>query len=140
MVLKFSVLSYGTKLPINQVAGITVEDAKTIRVTPWDKNQIKEIENALNTADLGVSVVVDDQGLRVIFAELTSERRNSLIKVAKSKLEEAKISLRNARDEVWNEIQENFNTIKNSRRCPAGSDRCQLPRKPIFYFLNSVFK
>ena len=53
-----------------------------------------------------MSVAVDDQGLRVIFAELTSERRSSLIKVAKSKLEEAKISLRNARDEVWNEIQE----------------------------------
>jgi ribosome recycling factor len=98
--------SYGTKVAINHVAGVTTEDPKTLRVTPWDKTQIKEIEVAVNNADIGVSVAVDDQGLRVIFPELTGERREALLKLAKNKLEEARVSLRSARDDTWSDIQE----------------------------------
>lgn len=97
--------SYGSKLPINQVGTIGIEDARTIRVSPWDTTQIKEVEKAITAANLGVSVSVDERGVRVSFPELTSERRESLIKIAKAKLEDARIALRGARDEVWNDIQ-----------------------------------
>ncbi|MBI3020128.1 MAG: ribosome recycling factor [Parcubacteria group bacterium] len=98
--------SYGAKVPVNHIAGVTTEDAKTIRITPWDKGQIKEIEHAINKADLGVSVTADGEGLRVIFPELTGERREAFVKTAKAKTEEARKRLRLVRDEVWKDIQE----------------------------------
>jgi len=98
--------SYGAKVPINHIAGVSVEDSRTIRVTAWDKNQNKDIENAIISADLGLSVSSDDQGLRVIFPELTAERREALLKVVNTRLEDARVSLRQTRDEVWQEIQE----------------------------------
>jgi ribosome recycling factor len=97
--------SYGSKVPIKQIGNINVEDAKTLRVTPWDAGQIRDIEKAISSAELGLSVAVDEKGVRAIFPELTSERRESLIKVSKEKLEKAKISLRQERDEIWNDIQ-----------------------------------
>ncbi|MDO8492746.1 MAG: ribosome recycling factor [bacterium] len=97
--------SYGSKMPINQVGNISVEDARTLRISPWDHSLIKEIEKAVNQADIGVSVSVDDMGLRVSFPELTSERRTQLIKVAKEKFEQARIALRTEREAVWSDIQ-----------------------------------
>lgn len=97
--------SYGSLMPINQVANIGAEDARTLRVAPWDASQVKEIEKAITQANLGLSVAVDDKGVRVFFPELTSERRTQLVKVAKEKVEESKASLRQARDEVWSDIQ-----------------------------------
>lgn len=98
--------SYGSKIKVNQVAGISVEDPKTLRVTPWDKAQVKVIEKAITDSDLGLSVNTDEAGLRVIFPELTSERRDSLIKVAKAKLEEARISLKKERDDTKGNIED----------------------------------
>lgn len=95
---------YGSKMPINQVANITVEDSKTIRIAPWDKNTIKSIDSAIRESNLGLSVAVDDQGLRVCFPELTSDRRAALIKISKQKLEEARIALRGEREKVLNEL------------------------------------
>lgn len=92
--------SYGAKVPINQVASIGIEDARTLRVSPWDAGQISALESALMEADLGVSVATDSAGLRVIFPELTSERRAQLTKLAKQKLEDARVSVRAARDEI----------------------------------------
>jgi ribosome recycling factor len=87
--------AYGSRTPLNQLASITAEDAKTLRLNIWDANVVKDIEKGIMLADLGVSVVNDGKGLRVIFPELTSERRDNLIKQANKKLEEARISLRN---------------------------------------------
>lgn len=89
--------SYGTHMPIKNVAGITIEDPKTLRIAPWDKNQIKDIENAINDANLGLSVVSDSDGVRVIFPMLTTENRTKLAKVLKEKLEDARISIRKER-------------------------------------------
>jgi ribosome recycling factor len=97
--------SYGARLPINQVANIGIEDMRVIRITPWDKSQGKAIEKAIMVADLGVSVGADDKGVRVFFPELTTERREILIKAAKAKLEEARVNLRREREEVWIDIQ-----------------------------------
>jgi len=99
------VSSYGARVPINQVGSVGVEDSRTLRVSVWDKSALQDIERAIIDADLGVSVAVDDSGLRVIFPELTSERRVQLLKIAKSKLEEARVSLRGARDEVLKDME-----------------------------------
>jgi ribosome recycling factor len=77
-----------------------VYGARTPRIIAWDKSNSKAIEKAITDADLGVSVVVDDQGLRVIFPELTAERRTMLVKLAGEKTEAAKITLRGHRAEA----------------------------------------
>jgi ribosome recycling factor len=97
--------SYGTRMPINQVANISVEDARTLRIAPWDASQIKEIEKAITLANLGVSAGSDEKGVRVFFPEPTADGRQKLIKLAKERVEESRIQLRVARDEVWSEIQ-----------------------------------
>jgi len=97
--------SYGTRVPINQIGSITVEDARVLRITPWDMSQAKEIEKAITVANLGLSVGMDEKGVRVFFPELTAERRTSLMKIAKEKVEEMRASLRSARDDVWSDIQ-----------------------------------
>jgi ribosome recycling factor len=97
--------AYGSKMAINQVAAVTTEDARTVRVSPYDIGQTKAIEKAIGMANLGVSAVGDEKGVRVMFPELTAERREALIKVAKQKLEDARVSLRKERDHVWNDIQ-----------------------------------
>ena len=101
-----SIDSYGTKSPIAHVASVTSENARTLRVTPWDKGQIKEIEKAITVANLGVSVSIDDSGLRVSFPELTAERRDMLKKIVGEKIEQAKISIRKEREKAWNDIQD----------------------------------
>ena len=97
--------SYGSKLPINQVGNIASQDARTLFITPWDTDAIKEIEKAIVASNLGLSVSAVDTGVRVSFPELTSDRRTALIKVAKEKLEDARISVRKSRDEVQKEIE-----------------------------------
>lgn len=97
--------SYGSRLPINQVATVSTEDARTLRIVPYDTSQLKEIEKAIVTSGLGLSASSDEKGLRVSFPQLTSENRTSLVKVVKEKLEHARISLRNERDAIWGELQ-----------------------------------
>lgn len=89
--------SYGSHMPIKNVAGISIEDPKTLRIAPWDKGQIKEIEKAIAEANLGLSVASDSDGVRVIFPMLTTENRAKLAKVLKEKLEDARISVRKER-------------------------------------------
>lgn len=97
---------YGSQMPINQVASITLEDPKTIRISPWDTGVIKDIEKAFLVADLGLSISSDGKGVRVSFPDLTSERRELLVKQSYKKLEEARISVRKEREDVWNDIQD----------------------------------
>lgn len=91
--------SYGALMPVNQVASIGIEDARTLRVSPWDTSVTQALERAIMDADLGVGVVTDSSGLRVTFPELTGERRASLLKLAKGKLEDARVRIRSAREE-----------------------------------------
>ena len=100
-----SIESYGSQTPIAHVGSISMEDARTLRITPWDKSQVKAIEGAIQKANLGLSVTSDDSGLRVIFPELTGERRTQIIKLMKDKLEDARISLRKEREEVLNDFK-----------------------------------
>lgn len=102
---RVQVEQYGSKQPIAHTASITVEDARTIMVSPWDKSLIKEIERAIQIADLGLSVSAVDTGVRVSFPELTGERRTALVKLVKAKLEDARVAVRKERERVWDEIQ-----------------------------------
>jgi ribosome recycling factor len=96
--------AYGSHSPLRELAAISIEDARTIRITPWDKELLKPIEKSLIEADLGVGVSTDDQGLRVSFPELTSERRTQLSKIAGDRTEQAKVTLRQHRTDAIKEI------------------------------------
>lgn len=98
--------AYGTRTPLNQLAAVAIEDARTLRITPWDKGVAKDIEKAITEADLGVSVAVDDAGLRVSFPQLTAERRTMLQKIANEKHEQAKVTLRGHRTDAIKELDE----------------------------------
>ncbi|MBX4198218.1 ribosome recycling factor [Candidatus Parcubacteria bacterium] len=97
--------AYGSPMPLNQLGSLSNEDPRTLRVTLWDLSQLKQAEKAIVAANLGVAVAVDDKGIRVSFPELTSERRQMVIKLAKEKLEQARITLRKIREDVWADIQ-----------------------------------
>lgn len=97
--------SYGSKMPLNQSATLSIEDPRTIRIAPWDKSLVGPIEKAISQADLGVSTVSDGEGVRAIFPALTTETREKLVKVAKNKTEEAKVSVRNDRAVAMKEIE-----------------------------------
>jgi ribosome recycling factor len=100
------VSAYGSMTPLKQVGNVGTEDARTLRVSAYDAGLIKDIERAISGANLGVGTTSDGTTVRVTFPELTSERREQLIKLAKAKLEEARTTVRVARDESWKEIQE----------------------------------
>ncbi len=100
------VSAYGSMMPLKQVGNVGVEDARTLRVSAYDAGLIKDIERAITAANLGVGTTSDGANVRVTFPELTSERREQLVKLAKGKLEEARTTVRIARDEAWKEIQE----------------------------------
>ncbi len=97
--------AYGSDMPVNQVANVSIEDARTLRITPWDGSLGKAVERGITSANLGLSVVADDKGIRVIFPELTSERRGTLVKLAKQKLEEARIATRSEREKILKDIE-----------------------------------
>lgn len=97
--------AYGTPTPLQQIGSVTIEDARTLRVTPWDTSLVKNIEKAITDANLGVGVGSDDQGVRVSFPELTSERRGMLIKLAKEKLEQARVTLRGHRTDTLKDLE-----------------------------------
>ena len=97
--------SYGMMQPLKNVASISIEDPKTLLVAPWDNNQIKDIERALHAANLGFSIAVGDSGVRVIIPALTTESRNGLVKIAKERLEDARITIRKIREATLDELK-----------------------------------
>ncbi len=90
---------YGSRTPIAHTGSITVEDPRTLRVAPWDKSVIGQMERAINEADLGLSVSSDAEGLRVHFPALTTETRAKLVKLLKDRLEDARVKIRGMREE-----------------------------------------
>lgn len=95
---------YGARTPIAHTGSITIEDPRTLRVSPWDKSVIGHMEKAINEADLGLSVSSDDQGLRVHFPSLTTETRQKLVKLLKDRLEDARVRIRSLREETNKDI------------------------------------
>jgi ribosome recycling factor len=88
---------YGSAAPISNVANVSVPDARTITITPWEKSMFKEIEKAIINSDLGITPENNGEVIRLSIPPLTEERRKALVKQSKAEAEQAKISVRNAR-------------------------------------------
>lgn len=88
---------YGTPTPIQQVANVSVPEPRMIQISPWEKNMLKVIEKAIQVSDLGINPTNDGSTIRLVFPELTEERRKDLVKDVKKKGEAAKVAIRNIR-------------------------------------------
>lgn len=91
---------YGNEVPINQVANITVEDARTLMVTPWEKNMVPDVEKAIMKSDLGLNPSTAGQVIRIPMPALTEETRKGFIRQARHEAEHARVSVRNIRRDV----------------------------------------
>lgn len=102
---KIMVDYYGTPTPLQQVGNISVPDPKSILIAPWDANMVKEIEKAIQASDIGINPTNDGKNIRIVFPELTEERRSELAKEVKKKGEEAKVAIRNIRRDAMDQIK-----------------------------------
>ena len=96
---------YGMQTPINQVGTISVPEARQILVTPWDRPVIVAVEKAIQKADLGVNPINDGNAIRIVFPELTEDRRKELSKEVKAIGEDAKVAIRNTRRDAMDEVK-----------------------------------
>ena len=96
---KITVDYYGVPTPINQMAGISVPEPRMILIQPWDMSMLKEIEKAINLAEIGINPNNDGKVIRLVFPELTEERRKELVKDIRKTAEEAKVAIRAIRRE-----------------------------------------
>ena len=98
---------YGTPTPIQQVANVSVPEPRMIQIQPWEASMVKEIEKAINCSDIGINPTNDGKLIRLVFPELTEERRKDLAKDIKKKGEEAKVAVRNIRRDAIDSIKKN---------------------------------
>ena len=96
---------YGTPTPINNMANVSVPEARLLVISPWDKSQLKAIERAILAANIGINPNNDGHVIRLVFPELTEERRRSTVKEAKTLVEESKIVMRNARRDAIDDLK-----------------------------------
>ena len=96
---KLRVNYYGTPTPIQQVGNVTVPEARIIQIAPWEKSLLRAIEKAILTSDIGINPSNDGSVIRLVFPELTEERRKDLVKEVKKKGEDGKVAIRNIRRE-----------------------------------------
>ena len=103
---KITVNYYGTATPINQVAGISVPEARLIVIQPWDVSLLKEIEKEILKADIGINPNNDGKVIRLNFPELNEERRKEIVKDIRKLAEEAKVAIRSIRRDAMDEAKE----------------------------------
>lgn len=116
---KIKVDYYGTPTPLQQVGNISVPEARIILIQPWEKKMIREIERAINTSDLGINPTNDGSAIRLVFPELTEERRKSLAKDVKKKGDEAKVAIRNIRrdaNETFKKMNKNNELTEDDQK------------------------
>ena len=105
LVEKLKVEMYGSEMPLQQLAGITVPEARVLAIAPYDKGALKPIEKAIQASDLGVNPSSDGSVIHITFPELTGERRKELAKVAKKMAEDGRVAVRNVRRHVRQELE-----------------------------------
>ncbi len=103
---QISVSYYGSDSPLSQVANVSVEDSRTLKVTPWEKNMVQAIEKAIMASDLGLNPSTQGLVIRIPLPPLTEERRRDLVKVVKHEAEQGRVAIRNIRRDANNEIKE----------------------------------
>lgn len=96
---------YGTPTPINQMAAISVPEPRMLMIQPWDASTLKDIEKAINTAEIGINPSNDGKVIRLVFPALTEERRKELVKDISKRGEEAKVAIRNVRRDAMDDIK-----------------------------------
>jgi len=106
LVENIEVECYGSKMPIKQLAAISVPEPRSLIIAPWDKTILKEIEKAIYSSRPGLSPVIDGEVIRINTPPLNEERRKEIMTILNEKLEQARISIRLRREEAWKEIQE----------------------------------
>jgi len=117
---------YGTPTPLNQVASLTVADARLITIKPWEKNLIPIIEKTIRTSDLGLNPVADSEQVRLPIPPLTQERRKDLAKMIKKMTEEARIAVRSARRDANDMLKDAEKEKEISEDdCKSGQKRVQ---------------
>jgi ribosome recycling factor len=97
---------YGSEVPINQVASVSVEDARTLVVSPWDKSAVSAVEKAILKSDLGLTPNTAGQVIRLPLPPMTEERRKELTKVARHEAENARVAVRAVRRDLMNELKD----------------------------------
>jgi len=105
MVERLKVEYYGAEVPLQQLAGFSVPEARLLVVTPYDKSSIKAIERAIQLSDLGITPSNDGQVIRLVVPQLTGERRKELVRMVKHKAEEGRIAVRNVRRSARHELE-----------------------------------
>jgi ribosome recycling factor len=105
LVEKLRVEAYGSDVPLQQIAGFGVPEPRVLTISPYDKGTIKAIEKALQQSDLGVNPSNDGQVIRLVFPELTEERRKDFVKVVRTRAEEGRVAVRNARRHARQELE-----------------------------------
>ncbi|MDP8991788.1 MAG: ribosome recycling factor [Actinomycetota bacterium] len=105
LVEKLRVDYYGSEVPLQQLAGFNVPEARLLVVVPYDKSAIKGIERAIRNSDLGINPANDGQVIRLAFPPLTEERRKELVRLVKHKAEEARVAVRNVRRSARHELE-----------------------------------
>ena len=105
LVEKLKVDYYGTEVALQSIAGITVFEARTLVIHPYDKGAMKAIEKAIQTSDLGVNPMNDGEVIRITFPQLNEERRRELVKVVRQRAEEGRVAVRNVRRHVRHELE-----------------------------------
>jgi ribosome recycling factor len=106
LVEKLRVDAYGSDVPLQQIAGFGVPEPRVLTISPYDKGTLKAIEKALQQSDLGVNPSNDGQIIRLVFPELTEERRKDFVKVVRTRAEEGKVAVRNARRHARQELEQ----------------------------------
>ena len=99
---------YGQKLPLKQLATISVPESRSILIQPWDKSVLRAIEKAISNSNLNLNPIVDGEVVRIQLPQMTEENRKNLVKILREKIEEARISIRRWREKAWEDIQEGF--------------------------------
>ena len=105
LVERIKVDYYGTEVPLQQLAGFSVPEARLLVVAPYDKNSMKAIEKAIQNSDLGINPSNDGQVIRLAFPQLTEERRRDLVKVVKHMAEEGRVAVRNLRRAARHQLE-----------------------------------
>lgn len=103
---QISVSYYGTESSLSQVANIAVEDARTLTITPWEKNMVQVIEKAILKSDLGLNPATNGMVIRIPLPPLTEQRRRDLVKVVKHEAENGRVAIRNIRRDANNEVKD----------------------------------
>ena len=129
---KIQVDYYGTPSPIQQVASVSVPEARMLVITPWETNMIREITRAILNSDLGINPTDDGKSIRLVFPQLTEDRRKDLCKTVKKYGDEAQVSVRTERRDVI----EKYKTMKKNSEIKRKKGCCKPCCGTIFYLEN----